>query len=144
MVQSGGAVPRGGGVQAAKERDERAVDEDALDVGDGPDDLEDVPPAGRLAPERLLRREGVEEGRGRPQPGAGGLFKNAGSIATLRSESATQIWPSCIVHCSRMLRRASFARAWVAAKGRLTTGRLETRASVAPALSTQRPALPPP
>src|SRR5260370_37111635 len=99
MVQSGGAVPRGGGVQAAKERDERAVAEDALDVGHVPDDLEDVPLARRLPPERLLRREGVEARRGRPQPGAGRLFKNAGSVATLRSESARPIEPTGIVPC---------------------------------------------
>src|SRR5260370_22521911 len=107
MVQSGGAVPRGGGVQAAKERDERAVAEDALDVGHVPDDLEDVPLARRLPPERLLRREGVEERRGRPQPGAGGLFKNECSIATLRAESASQIWASIIVPSSCTLHGVS-------------------------------------
>jgi hypothetical protein len=39
---------------------ERAVAENALDVGHVPDDLEDVPLARRLSPERLSRREGAQ------------------------------------------------------------------------------------
>ena len=54
----------------------------------------------------------------------------AGWTSTLLSLLPIQIWPSCTVNCSCMLREANAARAWLCAAGSCQTHRLFSRASL--------------